>query len=535
MPKEKYLFKIASEDWEFEEIHKLNYATFVEEIPQHENNQKKKRIDPYHAENTYFICLAGKKLLGMVAFRVQRPFSLDTKIDNLDSYLPPGRSLCETRLLAVDRSHRHSRIAQKLIAMLVNHAIKLGYDTTVISATVRQLKLYKHLGFVPFGPRVGSEDARYQPMYLTVEKYKELKKRSRAFSSNDIESERDGTELFNFLPGPVEFSRGVKQACQKPPRSHRGNPFMEDFQKTRKMLCKLVNAAQVEIMMASGTAANDAVAGQISLLKGKGLILVSGEFGRRLTNHARGAGLAFETLKIAEGETFLRSQIETQLERESHNWIWSVHCETSTGVLHDLDMLKEISAKHGLKLCLDATSSIGTVPLDLKEVYLASAVSGKGLASMAGISMIFHDHNLHPQPDNLPRCLDLGYYQAKEGIPFTIQSNLLDALSAALRNQNWEKRYKDIKEWHNNMRLRIGRLGAELLAPEEIAAPAVITIVLPEKISSLELGTALEEAGVLTSFRSSYLLQRNWLQVCMMGGERNPVDKFLKVMEMILP
>ena len=28
-------FKIASEDWEFELIHRLNYKTFVEEIPQH--------------------------------------------------------------------------------------------------------------------------------------------------------------------------------------------------------------------------------------------------------------------------------------------------------------------------------------------------------------------------------------------------------------------------------------------------------------------------------------------------------------------
>jgi hypothetical protein len=27
-------FRIASESWEFEQIHRLNYATFVQEIPQ---------------------------------------------------------------------------------------------------------------------------------------------------------------------------------------------------------------------------------------------------------------------------------------------------------------------------------------------------------------------------------------------------------------------------------------------------------------------------------------------------------------------
>jgi hypothetical protein len=26
-------FRIATEDWEFEQIHRLNYRTFVEEIP----------------------------------------------------------------------------------------------------------------------------------------------------------------------------------------------------------------------------------------------------------------------------------------------------------------------------------------------------------------------------------------------------------------------------------------------------------------------------------------------------------------------
>ena len=29
------VFKVANEDWEVEQIHRLNYRTFVEEIPQH--------------------------------------------------------------------------------------------------------------------------------------------------------------------------------------------------------------------------------------------------------------------------------------------------------------------------------------------------------------------------------------------------------------------------------------------------------------------------------------------------------------------
>src|SRR5438034_5436080 len=78
-------FKIATEVWEFEAIHRLNYKTFVEEIPQHTNNPDQRLVDKFHAENTYAICLSGNQLVGMVAGRGQRPFSLDHKVPNLQA------------------------------------------------------------------------------------------------------------------------------------------------------------------------------------------------------------------------------------------------------------------------------------------------------------------------------------------------------------------------------------------------------------------------------------------------------------------
>jgi hypothetical protein len=40
----------------------------------------------------------------------------------------------------------------------------------LISGTTRQQRLYRHLGFVPFGPLVGTPEALFQPMYLTKER-----------------------------------------------------------------------------------------------------------------------------------------------------------------------------------------------------------------------------------------------------------------------------------------------------------------------------------------------------------------------------
>jgi len=149
------VFKTATEDWEFEAIHRLNYKTFVEEIPQHHASPAQRLVDKFHPENTYLICLCGRKLAGMLAVRGNRPFSLDQKLDQLDSFLPPGRKVCEIRLLAVEKKFRGAQVLQGILALLWQHGIEKGYDLAIISGTPRQFKLYQHLGFVAFGPVVG--------------------------------------------------------------------------------------------------------------------------------------------------------------------------------------------------------------------------------------------------------------------------------------------------------------------------------------------------------------------------------------------
>src|SRR6185437_4849377 len=127
--------------------HRLNYKTFVEEIPQHHASPTHRLVDKFHAENTYLICLSGKKLVGMLAVRGARPFSLDQKLDNLDSYLPAGRTICEIRLLAIEKKFRGAQALQGILALLWQHGIEKGYDLAIISGTTRQFRLYQHLGF----------------------------------------------------------------------------------------------------------------------------------------------------------------------------------------------------------------------------------------------------------------------------------------------------------------------------------------------------------------------------------------------------
>ena len=501
-------FKIASEPAEFEAIHRLNYKTFVEEIPQHANNPEERLVDKFHAENTYAVCLCGDQLVGMVAGRTNRPFSLDKKVPDLDSHLPPERRVLEVRLLSVEKEHRTGFVFSRLVGLLAQHFRDRGYDLAIISGTVRQLRLYKHLGFVAFGPVVGSGEAQFQPMYLTLESFIEMAK---TLSPSSPTVDRI---LANYLPGPVEVHEDVRKAFERGPVSHRSDAFAGEFKATKKLLCDLTSAAKVEILLGSGSLANDAIGAQISLLGARGLVLSNGEFGDRLVDHATRLPLQFDVYEMEWGEPFDYAEIRRRI--AGHGWIWAAHCETSTGVLNDLTELKRIACEHNLKLCLDCISSIGTTPVDLNGVYLASGVSGKALAAFPGLSMVFYHHELVSAP-KLPRYLDLGYYAAQQGIPFTHSSNLIHALQTSLKRTNWPEKFAQIQETATWLRTKIRQTGFQIVAPDAHASPAVITLALPTEISSRSVGWQLQKAGYLLSYKSEYLLRRNWIQVCLMG------------------
>ncbi len=160
--------KPATELGEFLQIHELNYQVFVEEIPQHQHNQGKILVDKFHCSNQYIIAKKGELVVGMVCYNGKRPFSLDSKIDNLDSYLPPHNKLAEIRLLSIHATERKTRVAYRLLQYLCKVLIDGETDAAVISGTTRQLKMYQHMGFTPFGELVGTKGALYQPMYITL-------------------------------------------------------------------------------------------------------------------------------------------------------------------------------------------------------------------------------------------------------------------------------------------------------------------------------------------------------------------------------
>lgn len=168
-----YLYKAAETEDEFQQIHRINYETFVDEIPQHERNPEGILIDKFHDKNTYLIIKKEDIVIGMVSVCNSRPFSLEKKLKNFESFLPIQGKMFETRLLAVKKEYRGRTAFSGLVQYWYRWWTENNFVLTIMSGTVRQLKLYKHMGFVPFGHLVGTQEAPYQPMYLTSDKIRE--------------------------------------------------------------------------------------------------------------------------------------------------------------------------------------------------------------------------------------------------------------------------------------------------------------------------------------------------------------------------
>lgn len=486
-----------------EAIHRLNYRTFVEEIPQHPPNAARLLIDRFHAENCYGVYEVDGRVVGMVAGRTTRPFSLDTKLDGIDRFLSAGCRPAEIRLLAVEPTHRSTRACVALMGFITRHLMDLGFDTGVISGTTRQLRLYEHLGFRAFGPLVGSEGAWYQPMQI---------------SAAEVTAWPDAmptAAVVNCLPGPVSIRAEVQAAFEGAPISHRADAFRCALAETSARLCDMTGAQTATILLGSGTLANDVVSAALVPVGRRGVVATNGEFGDRLVDHARRAGLDVRVVAAPWGEPLPVATIGDAIAQHDASWLWAVHCETSTGVLNDIDALRALSAQHDCALALDAISSIGTVPVDLRGVHIASAVSGKALGAFAGLAIVFHDGKPVARPD-VPRYLDLAYAHAQGGVPFTHSSNLIAALRTALGRADWNERFSQIARCSELLRAELATRGVSVLAHTRHASPAVLTLPITTA-HSRDVGDALRRRGVLASYESAYLVERNWVQLCLMG------------------
>ncbi len=493
-----YWCKIARTEKEFNEIAKLNYETFVEEIPQHERNQDGLRVDPFHEENLYIIVLKDEELIGMIAIRDKRPFSLDKKIGPVEGFLTQealSGKLCEIRLLAVKKAHRNGRVFFMLTGALSDYAYKKGYSAAVISGTIREEKLYQQMGFTPFSHAIGANDAQFIPMVLTREQYE-----------NSLAA-RLKQKNFSFFPGPVKPTAEIQKRLVDEPISHRSYDFSVSMKNVKKQLLNMSKAKFVHLLSGSGTLANEAMIAQLSLLSGKGLIITNGAFGERLQAQAKRWDLSYDWIQLNWGDSINIQEIGLRLEKHDYEWLLITHGETSTGMLNELDAIQRLCLSYDIKLCLDCVSSFGSFKFSLANIYLATAVSGKALGGISGIAIVFSNYEILSS-EHLPSYLDLGLY-ANGHIPFTYSSQLLKSLEQALTAYDNDERYRLLKKRYQLLLNAEKNENLSFLTSK--GYPMIVTFKGIDSCPQMADDAAL--SGFDLHYTSMYLAERNWVQL----------------------
>lgn len=545
-----YVFKRAESTEEVEQVHRLNFQTFVAEIPQYPDARGDRLVDKFHHKNVYFIVLCADQLIGMVSAHDQPPFSVADRLEDPAILSRPGVRPLEVRLLAVEPARRNSLVFFGLIWSLYEYAHTEGYTHLFISGIKERLPLYKRLGFEALGRAVGTGKASFVPMVLTigqlprkverVKKLWETRVERIALSSDkvrewgtagdeadDIELSMDEAAPVCLLPGPVTTSAAVRQAFHQPPIYHRGPEFIRLFQTIRATLAGMVGCRNVALLNGSGTLGNECVAATLSAMPspGRGLMLVNGEFGKRLAQQGKRFGLNPRILSWRWGQAWDLDEIDAALATEpAGSWVWGVHQESSTGVLNDLPGLVRLAAARGIRVCVDCISSLGAVPLDLNGVFLATGATGKSLGSFAGISIIFAhaDRLADINAERIPSYFDVRAHLTTEGPRFTFPSPLLLALEAALAEystpQRARQRYAHYADLGEFVRRQLRGMGIEPLAADACASPVVTTFAPPIEESSEQFVERCRRWGFTIGGQSGYLAQQRMVQIATMGA-----------------
>ena len=538
-----YVFKRAESKQEFDQVHCLNHRTFVDEIPQHEPTGTGALIDKFHHKNVYLIALRDERVVAMLGIHDQPPFSVAERLPDPKILTRDGTRPLEVRLLAIEPCERNNTLFFGLIYMLYDYALKNGYTHLFISGVDNRVSLYERLGFVPLGPAVRCGEAAFVPMMQTVgqlplklEHMKKmweirLKKVAPSALTEAPAKEGPGKEPVCLLPGPVTMSREVREAFTQPPIYHRGPEFIKRFMMVRDLLGDMVGGRDVAILNGSGTLGNETIAATLGALinkgtnRGRGVLLINGEFGERISRQATRFGLEPRTLSWNWGDPWDLEEIEEALSEEPEgSWVWGVHQESSTGVLNDLPGLVKVAGKYGVRVCVDCISSLGAVPIDLSKVFLASGATGKALGSYAGASLIFADREALSALDRkaVPSYFDLVAALQSEGPCYTFPSPTLAALEAALLEYDTPEKarrsYARYQALGIRVRQELRRLGLTPLAAEENACPVVTTFAPPGEETSESFVNCCRAWGFALGGESAYLSRRRYVQIATMGA-----------------
>lgn len=181
-------------------------------------------------------------------------------------------------------------------------------------------------------------------------------------------------------PGPLSTSKRVKQACLEdiPSRDQKLVSIMKNIENKLFSLCKINPSRYAFIpLQGSGTYSIEAVVSSTSNASSKWLVLVNGAYGERIAQLLKIHHIEYDLLTYPYNQAVKETDVEARLSKDpTITHVALIHCETTTGLINDIESIGKIVKKYNKTLVIDAMSSLGGIEIDIEAVgadYLISS------------------------------------------------------------------------------------------------------------------------------------------------------------------
>ena len=194
-------------------------------------------------------------------------------------------------------------------------------------------------------------------------------------------------------PGPLTTGKRVKEVMVHDWGS-RDATFLKINSEVLTRLPEIVNGAGDYVtvpMQGSGTFAVEAMLTTFVPPGGTVLMLINGAYGhraRKILDIARRAVVVHETPEDTPPDLGAVERILKETPAISH--IFSVHCETTSGILNPVRDIGALAQKYGKSFLLDSMSAFGALPIDAQAIKpdAIAASSNKCIEGVPGLGFV---------------------------------------------------------------------------------------------------------------------------------------------------
>ena len=244
-------------------------------------------------------------------------------------------------------------------------------------------------------------------------------------------------------PGPTPLPPQVQEALGRPIIHHRTAEYRTLFKRVQQGLQAVVATSQpVVVFTSSGTGAMEGAVCNLLSPGDRALVILGGKFAERWRDLCAAYGAQVIPIPVAYGEAVDPEQVRQALKQHPDaKAVFSTLCETSTGVVNDLQTIASIVRATNAVLVVDAISGLLADPCQTEAWGIDALVSGsqKGLMLPPGLAFISLSPKawaLAEQAKNPRYYFDLRAYKkslADDDTPYTSSVSLVVALDEALK------------------------------------------------------------------------------------------------------